>query len=70
MDPMIKAGELVIVQQERENMAQSLKCKRSAAPLQLLLQMRGIGLCAIVSLCKQADDKADAVLLDIYGELS
>lgn len=69
MDPMTTSGKLVIVQQERENMDQSLKCKRSAAPLQLL-QMRGIGLRAIVSLCKQADDKADAVLLNVYGELS
>ena len=70
MDSMTTFGELVIVQQERKNMSQSLKCKRSAAPLQLLLQMRGIGLRAIVSLCKQADDKADAVLLNVYGELS
>lgn len=65
MDPMTTSGELVIVQQERKNMSQSLKCKRSA-----VLQMRGIGLRAIVSLCKQADDKADAVLLNVYGELS
>ena len=62
---MTTSGELVIVQQERKNMSQSLKCKRSA-----VLQMHGIGLRAIVSLCKQADDKADAVLLNVYGELS
>ena len=28
--------------------------------------MRGKGLRAIASLCKQADDKADVVLLNVY----
>ncbi len=67
---MTKPGELSIVHQERKNMAQALKCKRSAAPLQLLPQMCERGLRAIASLCKQAADKADAVLLNVYGELS
>jgi len=30
--------------------------------------MRGRGLRAIASLCKQADDKADVVLLNVYKE--
>jgi len=51
-----------------------LKCKRFAAPLWLLPQMRERGLRAIVRLCKQAetakraqrDCEADAVLLNGY----
>jgi len=54
----------VIDHQERKNMAQSLKCKRSAVP-----QMREIGLRAIAPLCKQAYAKADAVLLNVYTGL-
>jgi hypothetical protein len=37
--------------------------KRSAVP-----QMRERGLFAIHTVCEQADDKADAVLLDVYSQ--
>ena len=46
-------------------MTQSLKCKCSAVP-----QMRERGLRAIASLSKQAEDKAEAMLRNVYGELS
>jgi len=58
----------------KKNVAQSLECKRLAAPLWLLPQMRERGLRAIARLCKQAetakraqrDCEADAVLLNGY----
>ena len=49
------------IHQELKNVAQSLKCNRSA-----VLQMRERGLFAIHTVCEQADDKADAVLLNGY----
>jgi len=52
---------MIIVRQKRKNGAQFLKCNRSAVP-----QMRERGLRAIARLCKQTDDKADAVLLNGY----
>ena len=52
---------MIIVCQKRKNVAQSLKCNRSAVS-----QMRERGMRAIARLCKQADDKADAVLLNGY----
>jgi len=54
---------IVSVCQEQKNVTQTLKCKRLAVP-----QMREIGLRAIAPLCKQADDKADAVLLKVYHD--
>jgi hypothetical protein len=51
----------VNVRQKQKYVTQSLKCKRLAVP-----QMRGIGLRAIARLCKQAYNKADAVLLNVY----
>jgi len=45
----------------KEKRGASLKCKRLAVS-----QMRERGLRAIARLCEQADDKADAVLLDVY----
>ncbi len=52
---------MIIVGQERKNVAQSRKCNCSA-----VLQMRERVLCAIAGLCKQDDDKAGAVLLNGY----
>jgi hypothetical protein len=45
----------------KEKRGSSLKCKRLAVP-----RMRERGLRAIARLCEQVDDKADAVLLDVY----
>jgi hypothetical protein len=49
------------IQLETENVGLSLACNYSA-----VLQMRGRGRPAIHKVCGQADDKADAVLLDSY----
>jgi len=54
---------------EEKNVTQFLKCKRLAVPQ--MYPARGykleIGLRAIARLCEQAYDKADAVLLNVYG---
>ena len=53
---------MLIVHQGRQNFRQPRKCNRSGVP-----QMRKRGLFVIHMVCGQADDKADAVLLNGYG---